>query len=239
MSLMNPHMKRSSNIISGDQQRPTELVRHDQPSAQENACQEILGRVQCGDTLSYWNTTYGWWSSNWITDTNVSMFKQIIAATVPEKKGPKISKHDRAPRHQLQYLRTCLWQTRNDGVYHLALKFDQSALCRYGDEGSYEQPSKRSFVSSCKEIIYLFCRFPYIDFWIRTFSYEVLIVHCFQSENFRPQSPPTIILNHSIFKNTMTTDTQPRKTMAADITQRQWQFLSWETMAIFYLKKQW
>jgi hypothetical protein len=43
-------------------------------------------------------------------------------------------------------LTKCLWQIGNDGVYRPALKPAQSALCRRGGEGGYEQPSKQSFV---------------------------------------------------------------------------------------------
>jgi hypothetical protein len=40
----------------------------------------------------------------------------------------------------------CLWQIGNGGVYRPALTPAQSALCRHGGEGSYEQPSKQSFL---------------------------------------------------------------------------------------------
>jgi hypothetical protein len=43
-------------------------------------------------------------------------------------------------------LTKCLWQIGNSRVYRLDLKPAQSALCRHGGEGSYEQPSKQLFV---------------------------------------------------------------------------------------------
>jgi hypothetical protein len=43
-------------------------------------------------------------------------------------------------------LTKCLWQIGNGGVYLPALKPAQSALCRPGGEGGYEQPSKQSFM---------------------------------------------------------------------------------------------
>jgi hypothetical protein len=39
-----------------------------------------------------------------------------------------------------------VWQIGNSGVYRPNLKPAQSALCRHGGEGGYEQPSKQVFV---------------------------------------------------------------------------------------------